>query len=98
MYCGYAIKNVGSSLFAISGPICKITKYFPSEVLLEIFLIFALLSENGLLVFIRENEFWRVVMDNNKSRDIINEIQVIFRIPLSPRSIILYYSQFKSKD
>jgi len=43
-------------------------------VLLEIFLIFAVLSENGLLVFIRENEFWRVVMDINKTREIINEI------------------------
>jgi len=91
------IKKVGSPLF-ISGPYCKLTKYFPSEVLLEIFLIFALLSENGLLVFTRENEFWRVVMYNNKSREIINEIQVIFRIPLSLLSIILYYSEFKSKD
>jgi len=74
MYCGYALKKVGSPLFAISGPICKITKYFQSEVLLEIFLIFALLSKNRLLVFIRENESWRVVMDINKSREIINEI------------------------
>jgi len=92
------IKKVGSPLFTISGPYCKLTKYFPSEVLLEIFLIFALLSENGLLVFTRENEFWRVVMDINKTREIINEIQVIFRIPLSLLSIILYYSEFKSKD
>jgi len=91
------IKKVGSPLF-ISGPYCKLIKYFPSEVLLEIFLISALLSENGLLVFTRENEFWRVVMYNNKSREIINEIQVIFRIPLSLLSIILYYSKFKSKD
>jgi hypothetical protein len=67
-------------------------------VLLETFLIFVLLSENGLLVFTRENEFWRVVMYNNKSREIINEIQVIFRIPLSLQSIILYYSEFKSID
>jgi hypothetical protein len=62
------IKKVGSPIF-ISGPYCKLTKYFPLEVLVEIFLIFALLSENGLLEFTRENEFWRVVMFNNKSRD-----------------------------
>jgi hypothetical protein len=67
------MKKIGSPLFT-SGPYCKLTKYFPSEVLLEIFLIFALLSENGLLVFIRENEFWTVVMDINKTREIINEI------------------------
>jgi hypothetical protein len=91
------IKKVGSPLFT-SVPYCKLTKYFPSEVVLEILLIFAVLSENGLLVFTRENEFWRVVMYNNKSREIINEIQVTFRIPLSLLSIILYYSEFKSKD
>jgi hypothetical protein len=62
------IKKVGSPIF-ISGPYCKLTKYFPSEVLVDIFLIFALLSKNGLLEFTRENEFWRVVMFNNKSRD-----------------------------
>ena len=92
------MKNVGSPFLTNAGPYCKLTKYLPSEVGLETLSIFALLSEKGLLVFIRENEFWRVVMGNNKSREIINEIQVIFRIPLSPRSIILYYSQFKSKD
>ena len=93
------IKKVGSPLL-ISGPYCKLTKYFPSEALLEKFLIFALLyeNENGLLLFTREIEFWRVVMYNNKSREIINEIQLIFRIPLSLLSIILYYNEFKSKD
>src|SRR5206468_10317106 len=91
------IKKVGSPLFT-SGPYCKLTKYFPSEVLLETFLIFALLSENGLLEFISEKEFWKVIMHTNKSREIINEIQVTFRIPLSLLSIILYYSKFKSKD
>ena len=92
------IKKVGSPLF-ISGLNCKLTKYFPSGVLPEIFLIFALLSEKGLFVFIRENDFWGVVMDDddNKSREIVNEMQVIFRTPLSPRTINLYYSQFNQK-
>jgi hypothetical protein len=50
------IKNVGSPFFT-SGPYCKLIKYLPSEVLLEILLIVALLSENGLLVFMSEKEF-----------------------------------------
>jgi hypothetical protein len=50
------IKKVGSPLYT-SGPYCKLIKYFPSKVLLAIFLIFAVLSENGLLVFTSEKEF-----------------------------------------
>jgi hypothetical protein len=43
-------------------------------VLLEILLIVTMLSENGLLVFMSEKEFRKVVKHINKTREIINEI------------------------